>query len=105
MKRIYNSTETRHIWVNILVVIIIIAIIIGVYFIGYYGGYNKGKDECKFNYTPPVEKEVIDTLYIRRDSIINKIQYLEVIKHDTIEKVYILDDNATIDLFYKLVSE
>lgn len=53
----------------------------------------------------PVEKEVIDTLYITRDSLIYVTQYLDSIKHDTIEKVYKLDDTSTIDLFYKLVSE
>lgn len=53
----------------------------------------------------PVEKEVIDTLYITRDSLIYRTKYLETIKHDTIEKVYRLNDSSSIDLFYKLVSE
>lgn len=53
----------------------------------------------------PVEKEVIDTLYITRDSLIYRTKYLETIKHDTIEKIYRLNDSSSIDLFYKLVSE
>lgn len=73
--------------------------------ISYKVGYKKGKKEKKIIYTPPVEKKVIDTLYITRDSLITRVKYLETIKHDTIEKVYILNDSATIDLFYKLVSE
>ena len=74
-------------------------------YLGYGLGYKKGKKETKIIYTPPIEKKVIDTLYITRDSLITRVKYLETIKHDTIEKVYILNDSATIDLFYKLVSE
>lgn len=62
---------------------------------------NKQKD-CN---TSPVEKSVIDTLYLTRDSLIYVTQYLDSIKYDTIEKVYKLDDTSTLDLFYKLVSE
>ena len=53
----------------------------------------------------PVEKEVIDTLYFTRDSLIYRTEYLEEIKHDTIKKIYALDDSATYILFIKLVSE
>lgn len=69
-------------------------------------GYDiDGKCPDGFEYPTPVEKEIIDTLYITRDNIITKVKYLDSIKYDTIEKVYVLNDTASIDLFYKLVSE
>lgn len=71
--------------------------------LGYFAGYNN-KDK-KIDPPTPVEKEIIDTLYITRDNIITKVKYLDSIKYDTIEKVYVLNDTASIDLFYKLVSE
>jgi hypothetical protein len=55
--------------------------------------------------TTPVEKNIHDTLYIRHDSIIYRTKYIREIQHDTIEKVYTLDDSSSVDLFYKLVSE
>lgn len=70
------------------------------YFAGYYNNKNKKPD-----IPTPVEKEIIDTLYITRDSLIYRTKYLDSIKYDTIEKVYKLDDTSTLDLFYKLVSE
>lgn len=72
--------------------------------LGYFGGYYNNKDK-KVDPPTPVEKEIIDTLYITRDNIITRVKYLDSIKYDTIEKVYILNDTASIDLFYKLVSE
>lgn len=65
----------------------------------------KNKDKEKFDITTPVEKEIIDTLYLTRDKIITKVKYLDSIKYDTIEKIYVLNDTASIELFYKLVSE
>lgn len=73
--------------------------------IGYTIGYNKGKKENKFNYTSPVEKSTIDTLYVTRDNQHAKVKHLEISKNDTIETIYTLDDSATIDLFYKLVTK
>lgn len=70
-----------------------------------YGACMLSHKEEKIEITTPVEKEVIDTLYITRDSLITKTNYIETIKHDTIEKVYKLDDSTTIKLFYQLVSE
>lgn len=72
--------------------------------LGYFGGYYNNKDK-KPDIPTPVEKEIIDTLYITRDSLIYRIKYLDSIKYDTIEKVYKLNDTSTLDLFYKLVSE
>ena len=53
----------------------------------------------------PVEKIMVKDHYITRDSIIYKVKYIEKIQHDTIEKVYALDADGTLDLFYQLVSE
>lgn len=47
----------------------------------------------------------LDTIYITRDSIINNIKYITKTQYDTIEKVYSISDTASVELFYKLVSE
>ena len=73
--------------------------------LGYATGYNKAKKESKFNYTSPVEKSTIDTLYVTKDRQHAKVKHLEITKNDTIETIYNLDDSATIDLFYKLVAK
>lgn len=89
--------------VILVVVVTIVTYIMGSILIYFTRcGNNKNK---KPDIPTPVEKEVIDTLYITRDSIIYRTKYLETIKHDTIEKIYKLDDTSTIDLFYKLVSK
>ena len=72
---------------------------------GYNEGYNECKRELEDKYSHPVERIIIDTLYLTRDSIIYKTKYIKQIEHDTIEKVYNLDTDGTLDLFYKLVSE
>lgn len=46
-----------------------------------------------------------NTIYLKKDTIIYKIQRIKEIQYDTIEKVYNLDDTATINLFYKLVAK
>ena len=104
MKKSWNKYKDTILGIIVAFLLIATPAIIG-YLIGHNKGYKKGKAEGKFNYTPPVEKNVIDTLYITKDSLINKVKYLEVIKHDTIEKVYYLDDTATLLLFYQLVSD
>lgn len=100
MKKIWDKYKTAVVISFFLIVIFNVVIVLA-----YKLGYNKGQKDCKVVYTPPVEKKVIDTLYITRYKIINKIQYLETVKHDTIQKVYVLDDSSTLELFYKLVSE
>ena len=100
MKKIWDKYKTA-----IVISFFLIAIFGGLIYLGYKVGYNKGIEHCKIIYTPPVEKEVIDTLYITRERIIDKIKYLETVKHDTIQKVYVLNDSSTVELFYKLVSE
>lgn len=80
----------------------IIGLIIGIIiYIFWYNNHSKEEID-----TPtPVEKNVIDTLYLTRDNIITKVEYLDSIKYDTIEKIYVLNDTASVELFYKLVSE
>lgn len=73
--------------------------------VSYNAGYKKGKKESKIEYTSPIEKSTIDTLYVTKDRQHAKIKHLEISKNDTIETIYTLDDSATIDLFYKLVTK
>lgn len=53
----------------------------------------------------PLVEHKTDTLYITKDSIIHNIEYIKIIQHDTIEKIYNLDDTTSVKLFYELVSE
>lgn len=105
MKKIWN-------WINKYYIIIILVCIILVWIFvdlsidrAYKNGYNDCLQELKDKYSSPVERNVIDTFYITRDSIIERTKYIKVIQHDTIEKVYNLNADSTLDLFYKLVSE
>ena len=104
MKKTFNNIIIC-ITIIIIVILIVIGTIIGSYKKGYNEGYNECKRELEDKYSHPVERIVIDTLYITRDSIIYKTKYIKQIEHDTIEKVYNLDTDGTLDLFYKLVSE
>ena len=104
MKKTFNNI-TLCITIIIIVILIVIGIIIGSYRQGYDEGYNECKRELEDKYSHPVERIIIDTLYITRDSIIYKTKYIKQIEYDTIEKVYNLDTDGTLDLFYKLVSE
>ena len=58
--------------------------------LGYTWGYfdAKTKYNHKIDIPTPVEKEVIDTLYITRDSLIYRTKYLETIK---VVRIIILD--------------
>ena len=104
MKKTFNNI-TLCITIIIIVILIVIGTIIGSYKKGYNEGYNECKRELEDKYSHPVERIIIDTLYLTRDSIIYKTKYIKQIEHDTIEKVYNLDTDSTLDLFYKLVSE
>ena len=104
MKKTFNNIIIC-ITIIIIVILIIIGTIIGSYKKGYNEGYNECKRELEDKYSHPVERIVIDTLYLTRDSIIYKTKYIKQIEYDTIEKVYNLDTDGTLDLFYKLVSE
>lgn len=100
MKKIWD--KYKYILVPIITYIAFVILLV---LISYRAGYNKAKNENKFNYTSPVEKSTIDTLYITKDKQHAKVKHLEITKNDTIETIYNLDDSATIDLFYKLVSK
>ena len=104
MKKTFNNIILC-ITIIIIVILIVIGTIIGSYKKGYNEGYNECKKELEDKYSHPVERIVIDTLYLTRDSIIYKTKYIKQIEHDTIEKIYNLDTDGTLDLFYKLVSE
>lgn len=65
---------------------------------------NRNNNEIQPTITPNT-KINIDTIYLKKDTIIYKIQRIKEIQHDTIEKVYNLNDTATINLFYKLVAK
>ena len=104
MKKTFNNIILC-ITIIIIVILIVIGTIIGSYKKGYNEGYNQCKRELEDKYSHPVERIVIDTLHLTRDSIIYKTKYIKQIEHDTIEKVYNLDTDGTLDLFYKLVSE
>ena len=56
------------------------------------------------NYKPPVERNEIEELLITRDSLINEINELDSIKNEKVIEIYNLDNDSTIKLFYKLVS-
>lgn len=105
MKKIWNWIN-KHYIIIILVCIVLVWIFVDLYIDrAYKNGYNDCLQKLKDKYSSPVEKNVIDTFYITRDSIIERTKYIKIIQHDTIEKVYNLNADSTLDLFYKLVSE
>ena len=62
------------------------------------------KHEC--NTRIPIEKNVsIDSLTTINDSIKIKVEYLDSIKNAKVIEVQTLDNDSTLKLFYKLVSE
>lgn len=109
MKKIWNWVS-KHSFISVLIVITTYILInIGFIISCKNKAYNKGYSDClqelKDKYSSTVERIVIDSFYITRDSIIERTKYIKVIQHDTIEKVYNLNADSTLDLFYKLVSE
>ena len=58
----------------------------------------------EINSPTPVERNEIEELLITRDSLINEINELDSIKNEKIIEIYNLDNDSTIKLFYKLVS-
>ena len=58
----------------------------------------------ELNHTTPVERNEIEELLITRDSLINEINELDSIKNEKVIEIYNLDNDSTIKLFYKLVS-
>lgn len=65
---------------------------------------NKNNNQIQPTITPNTRINT-DTLYLKKDTIIYKIQRIKEIQYDTIKKVYSLNDTATINLFYKLVAK
>ncbi len=62
------------------------------------------KYEC--NTRTPIEKNVsIDSLTTINDSIKIKVEHLDSIKNAKVIEVQTLDNDSTLKLFYKLVSE
>lgn len=105
MKKIWNWIN-KYYYIIILICIILVWIFVDLSINrAYKNGYNDCLQELKDKYSTPVERIVIDSIYITRDSIIERTKYIKVIQHDTIEKVYNLNADSTLDLFYKLVSE
>lgn len=105
MKKIWNWIS-KHYIIIVLVCIILVWIFVNLSIDrAYKNGYNDCLQELKDKYSTPVERIVIDSIYITRDSIIERTKYIKVIQHDTIEKVYNLNADSTLNLFYKLVSE
>lgn len=109
MKKIWNWVNKQPFISVLIVVITYIFMNIGFIISCKNKAYNKGYNDClqelKDKYSTPVERIVIDSIYITRDSIIERTKYIKVIQHDTIEKVYNLNADSTLELFYKLVSE
>lgn len=109
MKKIWNWVSNNYTFSVLALLGIYILVNIGIILSVKDKAYNKGYNDClqelKAKYSTPVEMIVIDSFYITRDSIIERTKYIKVIEHDTIEKVYNLNADSTLDLFYKLVSE
>lgn len=105
MKKICSSNTFSLAVIILVAILIIIGSVVAYYEKGYNEGYSKCLKELEDKYSSPVEKNVIETCYITRDSIINNVKYITRVQHDTIEKIYFLDDSTTVNLFYKLVSE
>lgn len=97
MKKTCNFIKDNIVDISFVIIIIFLCV--------YIGKLNKKIEDNKREITIPVERIKVDTIYITRDSIINNVKYIKVIQHDTIEKIYNLSNDSTIDLFYKLVSE
>lgn len=87
-------------------IIVILILYFSTVVVSFIIGYQNGKSHSTNDNIPtPVEKYKLDTLYIKHDSLITKIKYIDSIKYDTIEKVYNLNDSASVKLFYELVTE
>lgn len=95
------TTETKRCLIETAVFAVIMCLVFAL-------GYVIGKGYTKVKEVPvisPVEKNIIDTLTITNTEIKYRIKYLDSIKYDTIEKVYTLDDSATVKLFYELCTK
>ena len=95
-------------WIKRILDIIFVLYIIFLFLLGIWNLYvflnNRNNNEIQPTITPSTNIN-IDTIYLKKDTIIYKIQRIKEIQYDTIEKVYNLNDTATINLFYKLVAK
>lgn len=79
--------------INIILIVFVIGIVIGC-FIGYYSNSNKN-----------ITNDKIDSLNNKREAIKIKVEKLDSIKDAKIIEVSTLNNDSTLKLFYKLVSE
>lgn len=95
-------------WIKRVLEIIFVLYIIFLFLLGIWN-MNIFLNNRNNNQIPPTTKPNTyintDTIYLKKDTIIYKIQRIKEIQYDTIEKVYNLNDTATINLFYKLVAK
>lgn len=91
MKRNVNLFEC------ILGLLLIVSIILWFFFPRY-------KEDTSSIPEVPITTKV-DTLYITNTEIKYKIRKIDSIKYDTIQKIYNLNDSATVKLFYELCSK
>lgn len=81
--------------INIVLIIFVIGLVFGG-LIGHYGSRQ---------ISSPIEKSKIDSLIVQRDSIKLKVENLDSIKDAKVIEVSTLNNDSTLTLFYKLVSE
>lgn len=79
--------------INIILIVFVIGIVIGC-FIGYYSNSDKN-----------ITNDKIDSLNNKRESIKIKVEKLDSIKDAKVIEVSTLNNDSTLKLFYKLVSE
>lgn len=79
--------------INIILIVFVIGIVIGC-FIGYYSNSNKN-----------ITNDKIDSLNNKREAIKIKVEKLDSIKDAKVIEVSTLNNDSTLKLFYKLVSE
>jgi hypothetical protein len=98
----------KKIWIKRVAKIIFVLYIIFLFLLGIWNINtflnNRNNNQIQST-TKPNTHINTDTIYLKKDTIIYKIQRIKEIQYDTIEKVYNLNDTATINLFYKLVAK
>lgn len=98
----------KKIWIKKVLEIIFVLYIIFLFLLGIWNVniFLKNRNNNQIQpMTKPNTHINTNTIYLKKDTIIYKIQRIKEIQYDTIEKVYNLDDTATINLFYKLVAK
>lgn len=80
-------------YINIILIVFVIGIVIGC-FIGYYSNSDKN-----------ITNNKIDSLNNKREAIKIKVEKLDSIKDAKVIEVSTLNNDSTLKLFYKLVSE